>query len=69
MLHVEVLPVMGTSLENIDTDRLNYYLRSISKAPPLYTNALARITAKEAFDNKAFSSITIFQPGNRGDNE
>ena len=30
MLHVEVLPVAGTSLANIDTDRL-YYLRSIIK--------------------------------------
>ena len=35
MLHVEVLPVMGTSLENIDTDRLDYYLRSIIKDPEL----------------------------------
>jgi ATP-dependent DNA helicase RecG len=35
MLHVEVLPVAGTSLANIDTDRLDYYLRSIIKDPEI----------------------------------
>ena len=33
LLHVEMLPVAGTSLEHIDTDRLDYYLRSIIKDP------------------------------------
>lgn len=35
MLHVEILPVAGTSLRNIDTDRLDYYLRSIIKDPEI----------------------------------
>lgn len=35
MLHVEVLPVAGTSLGNIDTGRLDYYLRSIIKDPEI----------------------------------
>lgn len=33
LLHVEVLPVAGTSLFNIDKDRLDYYLRIIIKDP------------------------------------
>lgn len=35
LLHVEVMPVAGTSLGNIDTDRLDYYLRSIIKDPEI----------------------------------
>lgn len=35
MLHVEVLPVAGTSLGNIDLDRLDYYLRSVIKDPEI----------------------------------
>lgn len=35
MLHVEILPVAGTSLKNIDMDRLDYYLRSIIKDPEI----------------------------------
>jgi ATP-dependent DNA helicase RecG len=35
LLHVEVLPVAGTSLANIDTNRLDYYLRTIIKDPEI----------------------------------
>lgn len=35
MLHVEVLPVAGTSLKSIDLVRLDYYLRSIIKDPEI----------------------------------
>ncbi|MCW5599569.1 MAG: putative DNA binding domain-containing protein [Nitrosomonas sp.] len=35
LLHVEVMPVAGTSLGNIDTDRLDYYLSSIIKDPEI----------------------------------
>ncbi len=35
LLHVEVLPVPGTSLSNIDLDRLDYYLRTIIKDPEM----------------------------------
>lgn len=35
LLHVEVLPVTGTSLANIDTNRLDYYLRTIIKDPEI----------------------------------
>jgi ATP-dependent DNA helicase RecG len=35
LLHVEVLPVTGTSLTDIDLDRLDYYLRSIIKDPEI----------------------------------
>lgn len=35
LLHVEVLPVTGTSLANIDTNRLDYYLRTIIKEPEI----------------------------------
>jgi len=35
MLHVEGLPVAGTSFGNIDTDRLDYYLRAIIKDPEI----------------------------------
>ncbi|EQD49499.1 transcriptional regulator, partial [mine drainage metagenome] len=33
LLHVEVLPVPGTSLSNIDLSRLDYYLGSVIKDP------------------------------------
>ncbi len=33
LLHVEVLPVAGTSLANIDLGRMDYYLRAIIKDP------------------------------------
>jgi ATP-dependent DNA helicase RecG len=33
LLHVEVLPVPGTSLSNIDLNRLDYYLGSVIKDP------------------------------------
>lgn len=33
LLHVEVLPVTGTSLANLDIDRLNYYLSTIIRDP------------------------------------
>ncbi|MCI5224457.1 MAG: hypothetical protein D3924_17765 [Candidatus Electrothrix sp. AR4] len=29
MLHVEILPVAGTSIDTLDLDRLNFYLSSI----------------------------------------
>lgn len=35
LLHVEVLPVTGTSLANMDTNRLDYYLRTIIKDPEI----------------------------------
>jgi ATP-dependent DNA helicase RecG len=35
LLHVELLPVAGTSLENIDRERIGYYLRSIIKDPEI----------------------------------
>ena len=35
LLHVEVLPVAGTSLENLDMERLNHYLSSIINDPDL----------------------------------
>lgn len=35
LLHVEILPVAGTSLSNIDKDRLDYYLRVIIKDPEI----------------------------------
>jgi len=35
LLHVEVLPVTGTSLADIDTSRLDYYLRAIIKDPEI----------------------------------
>jgi ATP-dependent DNA helicase RecG len=35
LLHVEVLPVAGTSLFNIDKNRLDYYLRTIIKDPEM----------------------------------
>jgi len=35
LLHVEVLPVAGTSLSTIDKDRLDYYLRTIIKDPEI----------------------------------
>lgn len=37
LLHVEVLPVAGTSLSNIDKSRLDYYLRAIIKDPVIPT--------------------------------
>jgi ATP-dependent DNA helicase RecG len=37
MLRVELLPVPGTSFKDIDTDRLDYYLRSIIKDPEIPT--------------------------------
>jgi ATP-dependent DNA helicase RecG len=37
LLHVEVLPVAGTSLSNIDKNRLDYYLRAIIKDPEIPT--------------------------------
>lgn len=38
LLHVEVLPVTGTSLANIDTNRLDYYLRTIIQDPEVPQN-------------------------------
>lgn len=38
LLHVEVLPVAGTSLANLDIDRLDFYLRSIIKDPEVPGN-------------------------------
>lgn len=35
LLHVELLPVAGTSLSNIDKNRLDYYLREIIKDPEI----------------------------------
>lgn len=35
LLHVEMLPVTGSSLSNIDLTRLDYYLRSIIKDPEI----------------------------------
>lgn len=35
LLHVEVLPVAGTSLANLDMDRLSYYLSAIIRDPEL----------------------------------
>jgi ATP-dependent DNA helicase RecG len=35
LLHVEVLPVTGTALVNLDRDRLSYYLSSIMKDPDI----------------------------------
>jgi len=40
LLHVEVLPVAGTSLANLDMDRLSYYLSVIIRDPEIpHTNA------------------------------
>jgi len=38
LLHVEVLPVAGTSLSNIDKNRLDYYLRTIINDPVIPTS-------------------------------
>ncbi len=38
LLRVEVLPVAGTSLANIDKNRLDYYLRTIIKDPVIPTS-------------------------------
>ena len=35
LLHVEVLPVTGTSLSNLDMDRLSYYFSSIIRDPEI----------------------------------
>jgi hypothetical protein len=35
LLHVEGLPVAGTSLANLDRERIDYYLRSIIKDPEI----------------------------------
>ena len=35
LLHVEVLPVAGTSLDNLDMDRLGYFLSAIIKDPEI----------------------------------
>jgi ATP-dependent DNA helicase RecG len=35
LLHVEIMPVAGTTLDNIDTARLDYYLRSIIRDPEI----------------------------------
>lgn len=35
LLHVEVLPVPGTSLSNIDLDRVDFYLREIIRDPDI----------------------------------
>lgn len=37
LLHVEVLPVAGTSLSTLDTSRLEYYLRRLIKDPEIPT--------------------------------
>ncbi|MCI5123499.1 MAG: transcriptional regulator, partial [Candidatus Electrothrix sp. AR5] len=33
ILHVETLPVAGTSIDSLDLDRLNFYLASIIEDP------------------------------------
>ncbi|MBF0132081.1 MAG: putative DNA binding domain-containing protein [Magnetococcales bacterium] len=38
MLHVEALPVAGTTLSNLDLDRLGYYLRTIIADPQVPAN-------------------------------
>ncbi len=38
LLHVEVLPVIGTSIANIDIDRLSFYLQDIIKDPEVPVN-------------------------------
>ncbi len=38
MLHVETLPVAGTSIDSLDLDRLNFYLGSIIEDPEVPTN-------------------------------
>lgn len=38
MLHIEMLPVPGTSFASLDLDRLNYYLESIIKDPEIPKN-------------------------------
>lgn len=38
MLHVETLPVAGTSIDSLDLDRLNFYLASIIEDPEVPTN-------------------------------
>jgi len=38
LLHVEVLPVAGTSIANLDLDRLNYYLRRVISDPEVPSN-------------------------------
>ncbi|ANT65171.1 RNA-binding domain-containing protein [Prosthecochloris sp. CIB 2401] len=38
LLHVEVLPVPGTSLSNIDLDRVDFYLREIIRDPDIPDN-------------------------------
>jgi len=38
LLHVEVLPVAGTSLSTLDLSRIDYYLRSIIKDPEIPKN-------------------------------
>lgn len=40
LLHVEVLPVAGTSFSNIDKNRLDYYLRTIIRDPEIPTSDL-----------------------------
>lgn len=40
LLHVEVLPVAGTSFSNIDKNRLDYYLRNIIRDPEIPTSDL-----------------------------
>lgn len=35
MLHVEVLPVAGTSFDNLDINRLDYYLRTVMRDPDI----------------------------------
>lgn len=63
MLHVELLPVAGTSFKNIDVDRLDYYLRTIIKDPKIPTNDSEWIErllnlglmAKDSMENKVCS--------------
>ncbi len=38
MLHVETLPVAGTSIDSLDLDRLNFYLASIIEDPEVPIN-------------------------------
>ncbi len=38
MLHVETLPVAGTSIDSLDLDRLNFYLASIIEDPEVPSN-------------------------------
>ena len=38
LLHVEVLPVGGTSFRNLDTNRLEYYLRTVMDDPDVPSN-------------------------------